>query len=89
VHAIVAQSKSKCAKSIKKRLSVGARLEAGMLKSARRCGTKHMSKIVESCRSQNGKSTTCTDQFWTLKRFSWQAQGIPHLAKSEQNVRVL
>ena len=37
-------------------------------------------------RSQNGKSTTCSDHFWTLKRcFVWQAQGILHLPKSEQN----
>jgi len=41
-------------------------------------------------RSQNAKSTTCSRHFWTLKRrFVWQAQGILHIAKSEQNVRVL
>ena len=30
------------------------------------------------------------DQFWRFRcGFAWQAQGIPHLAKSEQNMRVL
>ena len=30
------------------------------------------------------------DHFWTFRsRFAWQAQGIVHLVKSEQNVRVL
>ena len=29
---------------------------------------------------------TCTDHFWTFRCvFAWQAQGIPHLAKSEKN----
>ena len=41
-------------------------------------------------RSQNVKSTRCSDHFWTFRcRFAWQAQGIVHLLKSEQNVRVL
>ena len=41
-------------------------------------------------RSQNAKNTTCSDHFWTFRcRFAWQAHGILHLAKSEQNVRVL
>ena len=40
-------------------------------------------------RSQNVQNTTCSRHFWTLKRrFAWQAQGIMHLVKSEQNVRV-
>ena len=31
-----------------------------------------------------------SDHFWTFRcRFAWQAQGIVHLLKSEQNVRVL
>ena len=35
--------------------------------------------------SQHAKSTTCSDNFWTFNRhFVWQAQRIPHLAKSEQ-----
>ena len=39
--------------------------------------------------SQNVKNTTCSHHFWTLRcRFAWQAQGIVHLVKSEQNVRV-
>ena len=41
-------------------------------------------------RSQNVQSTTCSDHFLTFRcRFAWQAQGIVHLVKSEQNVRVL
>ena len=40
--------------------------------------------------SQNVQSTTCPDHFWRFRcGFPWQAQGILHLAKSEQNVRVL
>ena len=41
-------------------------------------------------RSQHVQNTTCSRHFWTLKRrFAWQAQGIVHLVKNEQNVRVL
>ena len=40
--------------------------------------------------SQNVQDTTCSDHFWTFRcRFAWQAQGIVHVVKSEQNVRVL
>ena len=69
-------------------------------KSARRCGAKHISKSkctkhissgplleVEMSKKQN---TTCLRHFWTLNcRFAWQAQGIAHRIKSEQNVRDL
>ena len=73
--------------------------------SARRCGAKHISKskctkhssfgpLLEVARStfpsQNVQSTPRSDHFWTFRaRFAWQAQGIVHLVKSEQNVRVL
>ena len=41
-------------------------------------------------RSQNVKNTGSSDHFWRFRcRFAWQAQGIVHLVKSEQNVRVL
>ena len=41
-------------------------------------------------RSQNVQNTTCSRHFWRFRcRFAWQAQGIVHLVKSEQNVRVL
>ena len=41
-------------------------------------------------RSQNVKNTRGSDHFWRFRcRFAWQAQGIVHLVKSEQNVRVL
>ena len=43
-----------------------------------------------TCRSQHAKSTTCSDHFWTFRcHLAWHAQGIVHLVKSEQNVRVL
>ena len=41
-------------------------------------------------RSQNVKNTWGSDHFWRFRcRFAWQAQGILHRVKSEQNVRVL
>ena len=41
-------------------------------------------------RSQNVKNTKGWYHFWTFRcRFAWQAQGVVHLGKSEQNVRVL
>ena len=40
--------------------------------------------------SQNVKKTRGSDHFWKFRcRFAWQAQGIVHLVKSEQKVRVL
>ena len=40
--------------------------------------------------SQNAQNTPCSDHFWRFRcRFAWQAHGIVHLVKSEQNVRVL
>ena len=54
-------------------------------KSARRCGAKHV-----RFPSQNVQSTPFSDRFWTLNRhFSWQAQWVRHLHKSEPNVRAL
>ena len=50
----------------------------------------HAVKARSTFRSQKVQSTACTDHFWTFRsRFAWQAQGIVHLVKSEQNVRVL
>ena len=41
-------------------------------------------------RSQKCKRLWGTEQFWTFRcAFSWQAQGIVHLVKSEQNAKVL
>ena len=41
-------------------------------------------------RSQNVKNTRGSDHFWRFRcRFAWQAQGIVHLVKSEQLVKVL
>ena len=40
-------------------------------------------------RSQKCRKLRGTEHFWTFGcRFAWQAQGILHLVKSEQNVRV-
>ena len=51
-------------------------------KSARRCGWS-------TFRSQKCKRLLGTERFWTFRcGFAWQVQGILHLVKSEQNVRV-
>ena len=51
-------------------------------KSTRRCGAKHISK-------SKVQKMWGTQHFWRFRcRFAWQAQGIVHLVKSEQNVRV-
>ena len=52
-------------------------------KSARRCGAKH------SYRSQKCKKLRGMEHFWTFRCFVWHAQGIVHLVKSEQNLKVL
>ena len=40
--------------------------------------------------SQNVQNITCARHFWRFRcRFAWQAQGIVHLLKNEQNVKVL
>ena len=40
--------------------------------------------------SQNVQNTPWSDHFWRFRcRFAWQAQGIVHLVKSEQNMRAL
>jgi len=40
--------------------------------------------------SEKCENLTVSDHFWKLGcGFAWHAQGIRHLAKSEQNVRVL
>ena len=51
-------------------------------KSAHRCGAKHISK-VKMYKAHHVRTT------FGHARFAWQAQGIVHLVKSEQNVRVL
>ena len=41
--------------------------------------------VRSTCGSENGKSTTCSDHFWTFRcGFAWQAQGALHLPKSRQ-----
>ena len=48
-------------------------------KSARRCGAKHIFKSKVQKTDGHGALLDC---------FIWQAQGVVHLVKSEQNVRV-
>jgi len=41
-------------------------------------------------RSQNVQNTLCSRHSWRFRcRFAWQAQGIVHLVRSDQNVKVL
>ena len=43
-----------------------------------------------TCPSQKPQKLTVSDHFWTFRcRFAWQAQGIVHIVKSEENVRAL
>ena len=50
----------------------------------------HAAVARSTFRSQNVQNTTCTRHLWRFRcRFVWQAQGMGHLLKSEQNVKVL
>jgi len=50
----------------------------------------HVVAARSTFRSQKCKNTRGSEHFWTFRcRFAWQAQGIMHLVKSEQNVMVL
>ena len=73
-------SKSKCTKHTRS----GPLLEVEMSKKCTPLWREaHLE--VKMC-----KNTICSDYFLTFRcRFAWQAQGIVHLVKSEQNVRVL
>ena len=49
----------------------------------------HAVRARSTFRSQKCKKLRGTEHFWTFRcRFAWQAQGIVHLVKSGQNVRV-
>ena len=53
-------------------------------------GKVHAVVARSTFRSQSVKNTRGSDHCWTFGcRFAWQAQGIVHLVKNEQNVRVL
>ena len=70
-------SKPKCTKHT----MFGPLLKIEMWKSARRCCAKHVAK--SKCKKHQGFG-----HFWRFRcRFAWQAQGIVHLVKSEENVR--
>ena len=85
VHDVVARSTFQSQKVQKKRMGSDHFLEIELRcrKSARRCGAKHIS--MSKCSKH--------DMFGPLLTFrccyAWQAQGIVHLVKREQNVRVL
>ena len=50
----------------------------------------HAAVVRSAFPSQKCKKLRGTEHFWTFRCcFSWQAQGIVHLVKSEQNMRVL
>ena len=52
------------------------------------CDVEKVHAVV--ARSTCLQNTPRSDHSWTFRaRFAWQAQGIVHLVKSEQNVRVL
>ena len=52
------------------------------------CDVEKVHAVV--ARSKTAQNTTCSRHFWRFRcHFAWQAQGIVHLFKSEQNVRVL
>jgi hypothetical protein len=56
------------------------------------CDVEKVHAVVprSTLRSQNVQNTTCSRNFWTLKRrFAWHAQGIVQLVKTEENIRVL
>ena len=53
------------------------------------CRKKVHAVVARSTFPSQNAQNTCSDHFWTFRcRFAWQAQGIGHLFKSEQNVRV-
>ena len=55
-----------------------------------RCRKVHAVVARSTFRSENAQNTRGSDHFWRFRcRFAWQAHGIVHLFKSEQNVRVL
>ena len=75
-----------------------ARLQAKKLKTPhiwntfRSCDVEKVHAVAarSTFRSKHAKNTTCLDHFLTFRCcFAWQAQGIVHLVKSEQNMRVL
>jgi len=50
----------------------------------------HAVVVRSTFASKKIKKLKGSEHFWTFRcRFPWQAQGIVHLVKSEQNVRVL
>ena len=74
-------SKSKCIKHTR----CGPLLEVEMSKKYEK-----VHAVVAHFEIKNAQNTTCSDNFLTFRcRFAWQAQGIVHLVRSEQNVRVL
>ena len=82
VHAFVARSTSR-SQNVQKHTRFGPLLEVEMSKKCTPLWRE------AHFRSQNVQSTTCLRHFWRFRcAFAWQAQGIAHVLKSEQNVRV-
>ena len=65
-------------------------LEVDMLKSDNKCTSLWREAHFEVKMLKTHKNTTCSVHFWAFRcRAAWQAQGIVHLVKNEQNARVL
>ena len=75
---------------VREKRRVQERRAAGAEPSGQMRDEKVQAVVARSTfRSQHVKSTRDSDHFWTFRcPFAWQAQGIVHLLKSEQNVRV-
>ena len=86
VHAVVVQSKFPSQKIQNTPCSdAGPRLKVEMSKKC----TPLWLEAHFQVQVKMFKNTTCSDLRTFRCRFAWQAQGIVHLVKSEQNVRVL
>ena len=82
VHAVVARSTFPI-QNVQKNSRFGALLEVQMSK---KCTLLWREAYFEV---KMYKNTTCSDHCWTFRcGFAWLAQGIVHLVKSEQNVKL-
>ena len=75
--------------------SRGSKSRLAKAAGAEPCGQMRDDKLHavvarSTCPSQKRQKLTVSDQCWTFRcRFAWQAQGIVHIVKSEEKVRVL
>ena len=84
VHAVVARSTLFPSQNVKN--TIGVRTTFGTWDVEK----VHAVVARSTFRSQNVQTITCSRHFWRFRCcFAWQAQGIVHLVKSDQNVRLL